>query len=89
MRNYQMKLEHQEEVRQKEAEVVALEKRRAVVMQMEKQPTFAQLYLHIDQIGHGGISIDRDGNKVEIPEELLNQPLKQATDSDAASETDA
>jgi len=39
---------------------------------MEKQPTFAQLYLHIDQIGHGGISIDRDGNKVEIPEELLN-----------------
>jgi len=32
MRNYQMKLEHQEEVRQKEAEVVALEKRRAVVM---------------------------------------------------------
>jgi hypothetical protein len=34
---------------------------------MEKQPTFAQLYLHIDQIGHGGISIDRDGKKVEIP----------------------
>jgi hypothetical protein len=41
MRNYQMKLQHQEEVRTKEAEVVALENRRKVVMQMEKQPTFA------------------------------------------------
>jgi hypothetical protein len=37
-------------------------------MQMESQPTFAQLYLHIDKITHGGISLDRDGNFIEHPE---------------------
>lgn len=36
MRNYQLKLQHQEEVRQKTGEIEALERRRAVVMQMEK-----------------------------------------------------
>lgn len=34
-------------------------------MQMEAQPTFAQLYLHIDKVGPNGISIDRDGSKVD------------------------
>jgi hypothetical protein len=36
-------------------------------MQMEQQPTFAQLYLHLDRITHGGIQIDRDGNLIENP----------------------
>ena len=75
MRNYQLKLEHQEEVRNKTAEVEALERRRTAVMNMEAQPTFAQLYLHIDSIGNGGISIDRENNKLEIPEDLLHEPV--------------
>ena len=37
-------------------------------MQMEQQPTFAQLYLHVDKITHGGIQIDRDGNLIEGPQ---------------------
>lgn len=45
-------------------------------MQMEKQPTFAQLYMRIDSITHGGISFDRDGRKVDIPAAVLNQPTK-------------
>ena len=61
MRNYKMKLDYQEEYRRKQAEIELLEKRTKVVMQMEAQPTFAQLYLHIDKIGPGGITMSRDG----------------------------
>ena len=40
-------------------------------MQMEAQPTFAQLYLHIDKIGPGGITMSRDG----VP--TLDQPTNE------------
>lgn len=55
MRNYKIKLSHQQEYQQKAAEIESLEKRKRAIMQMEQQPTFAQLYLHIDKVTHGGI----------------------------------
>ena len=39
-------------------------------MMMEEQPTFAQLYMYIDQVGKGGISFDREGNYVDALEDL-------------------
>ena len=53
MRNYKMKLDAQEDYRKKQAEIELLERRKRAVMKMEAQPTFAQLYLHIDRIGPG------------------------------------
>ena len=38
------------------------------MMMMEEQPTFAQLYLNVDHIAKGGITIDRDGNDIVVPE---------------------
>jgi len=32
---------------------------------MEAQPTFAQLYLHIDKIGPGGITVGRSGAPID------------------------
>ena len=43
-----------------------MEKRKRAMMLLEEQPTFAQLYLHVDQIGKGGITIDREGNDIEV-----------------------
>ena len=60
-RNYQLKLKHQEQVRQQQAELEMIERRRRATMMMEEQPTFAQLYLHVANLGRGGISFDRDG----------------------------
>ena len=67
-RNYQIKLKHQEDVRQREEELRLMEKRKRAMMMMEEQPTFAQLYLNVDHIAKGGITIDRDGNDIEVPE---------------------
>jgi len=41
-----------------------LEKRKRAMMLLEEQPTFAQLYLHIERVGKGGIFIDRDGQEI-------------------------
>jgi len=41
MRNYKIKLSHQEEYQRKAAEIENLEKRKRAIMQMEQQPTFA------------------------------------------------
>ena len=68
-RNYQIKLKHQEDVRNREEELKMIEKRKRAMMLLEEQPTFAQLYLHVDQVGKGGITIDRDGNDLEVPEQ--------------------
>lgn len=38
-----------------------MDKRRRAMMMMEEQPTFAQLYLHIEGLGRGGLLFDRDG----------------------------
>ena len=35
---------------------------------MEAQPTFAQLYLHIDRLGPGGISHNREGFSIDANE---------------------
>ncbi len=40
------------------------------MMLMEEQPTFAQLYLHVAQVGRGGIQFDRDGVPVEGLDDL-------------------
>ena len=61
MRNYKMKLDVQDEYRKKQAELEMLERRHRAVMQMEAQPTFAQLYLHIDKVGPYGITVNRQG----------------------------
>lgn len=61
-----MKLQHQEEVQRKTAELNAIESRRMAMTQMEAQPTFAQLYLHIHKIGLGGITVDREGQDMGI-----------------------
>ena len=76
-RNYQIKLKHQEEVRQREEELKMMEKRKRAMMMMEEQPTFAQLYLNVDHIAKGGITIDRDGNDIVVPEPVdgTQQPL--------------
>ena len=42
-----------------------IEKRKRAMMLLEEQPTFAQLYLNVDSIAKGGITIDRDGNDLE------------------------
>jgi hypothetical protein len=34
-------------------------------MVLEEQPTFAQLYLHIERVGRGGIFIDRNGLEIK------------------------
>lgn len=38
-----------------------LEKRKRAMMLLEEQPTFAQLYLHVERVGRGGIFVDRNG----------------------------
>lgn len=63
-RNYHLKLKQQEEIKVREAELAAIEKRKRAVMLLEEQPTFAQLYLFIDKVGPGGILIDRDGKEI-------------------------
>ena len=40
-RNYQIKLKHQEDVRNKEEELKGIEKRKRAMMMLEEQPTFA------------------------------------------------
>ena len=72
-RNYQIKLAHQETVRQQKEELEAMEKRRRAMMMMEEQPTFAQLYLHCGTIGRGGIIFDRDGAQVEGIDDLVRE----------------
>ena len=68
-RNYQIKLKHQEDIRKREEELKIIEKRKRAMMLLEEQPTFAQLYLHVDHVAKGGITIDRDGNNLEVPEQ--------------------
>ena len=46
------------------------------MMMMEEQPTFAQLYMYIDQIGRGGISFDREGNYVDALDDLEREEQK-------------
>lgn len=70
MRNYKMKLDQQEDYRKKKEEIELMERRKRAVMQMEAQPTFAQLYLHVDKIGNEGISVPR-ANQAVVP----GQPL--------------
>ena len=55
-------------MRQREEELKMMEKRKRAMMMMEEQPTFAQLYLNVDHIAKGGITIDRDGNDIVVPE---------------------
>lgn len=76
-RNYQIKLKHQEEVREREQELQMMEKRKRAMMMMEEQPTFAQLYLNVEHVAKGGITIDRDGNDIVVPETVdgATEPL--------------
>ena len=50
-----------------------MEKRRRAMMMMEEQPTFAQLYLHVDRVGRGGIFFDRDGQQIEGVDDLIRE----------------
>lgn len=63
MRNYKMKLAQQEEYMKKQGEIELLERRQRAVKMLEAQPTFAQLYLNIEKIGPGGISVPRSTSK--------------------------
>jgi hypothetical protein len=63
-RNYQLKLHQQREMQRQEEELKMLEKRRRAMMLLEEQPTFAQLYLHIERVGKGGIFVDRNGAEI-------------------------
>ncbi len=45
-------------------------------MTMEAQPTFAQLYLHIDKIGGGGITYNRQGQKIDPSQSTLETNLR-------------
>ena len=69
-RNYAIKLHHQEQMRTQQAELEAMEKRKRAMMLLEEQPTFAQLYLHVAEVGRGGITFDRDGAQVEGADDL-------------------
>lgn len=48
-------------MRKQKGELELMDKRRRAMMMMEEQPTFAQLYLHIEGLGRGGLLFDRDG----------------------------
>jgi len=81
-RNYQIKLQQNEEMRKHEKELELLEKRKRAVMTLEEQPTFAQLYLNIDKLGPGGIIIDREGYEVPLAQQIQLQ-IHEATQSKA------
>ena len=56
-----------------------MEKRKRAMMMMEEQPTFAQLYLHVGQMGRGGVIFDRDGLKIEgLEDDLARETAAQA-----------
>lgn len=50
-----------------------MDKRKRAMMMMEEQPTFAQLYLHVEEIGRGGIIFDREGLQIEGLDDLQRE----------------
>ena len=51
-------------MQRREEELKMLEKRKRAMMLLEEQPTFAQLYLHVERVGRGGIFVDRHGQEI-------------------------
>jgi hypothetical protein len=83
-----LKLKHNEEAKKRQAEMELMEKRQRAMMMMEEQPTFAQLYLYVDQVGKGGISFDREGNYVDALDDLQRDLQKTEDDKRSTSVKD-
>jgi len=73
-------------VRKNKEELEMMERRRRAMMMMEEQPTFAQLYLHVAELGRGGIHFNRDGERVEGIDELAREDEKEASASESQAD---
>ena len=51
-RNFQLKQQKEEDIRAKEEEAKQAELRKKMQFVMEQAPIFAQLYIHIEKLGH-------------------------------------
>lgn len=45
------------------------------MMLLEEQPTFAQLYLHVERVGRGGIFVDRNGLEIREARKINEKEL--------------
>lgn len=63
------------------------EKKKRAMMLLEEQPTFAQLYLHVERVGKGGIFVDRNGLEItsarRINEKEQEESLSRAEDTES------
>lgn len=63
-------MKHKEDVRNRQAEIELMERRRNATLLMEESPTLVQLYLHVADLSKGGILFDREGFEVQGVDDL-------------------
>lgn len=55
-------------------------------MLLEEQPTFAQLYLHVERVGKGGIFVDRNGLEIQSARKMNE---REKSESKKAEESES
>jgi len=80
-RNFQIKMQSMEEARAKaEAEKQEMTRKKMQFV-MEQQPVFAQLYLHIDRLGHNDNIGERNQEQVAVSEDPRKKDKDEMNDT--------